>query len=415
VNKRSDRNRNFKKAGSSGFAKIAEPAPKRDSVLESLLHSEHTVEIEKMAVGGDGVARITYEDKKLVVFVAKSAPKDLLKIKITAAEKNFLIGTILQILTPGPTRRTPPCEYAPVCGGCSWQQILDDEQLLQKENLLRELFAKFLPNAKYVLEKSVQSPNLFNYRNRIQLKNQNGKLGYFEDKSHTLVDINYCLIAEKRISDEIPKLKASLKNSDQLVKYELKINQNDGFEVNRIGQKGEGLAFSQVNTGLNSLLVESVLKLVEKTQATQITELYAGSGNFSFEILKKLSQASVEAVEMNPDLTAFAVKKLTALNLQKKLTFFTSDCDAFVKRRPVSQQLVFLDPPRGGCSDIVLQKISQQSPQNILYVSCHPVSLVRDLQKLGLAENTYEIRSLQIFNMFPQTDHFETVVWLTKK
>lgn len=414
MNKNSGRNKNFKKAGSSGFQKITEPAPKRDSVLESLLHSEHTVEIEKMAVGGDGVARITYQDKKLVVFVGKSAPKDILKIKITQAEKSFLFGSIVEVLTPGPSRRTPPCQYAPVCGGCSWQQINDDEQILQKENLLKELFVKFLPSVNYKLEKTVQSPKLFNYRNRIQLKSQNGLLGYFADKSHDLVDINACLIAENRISDEIVKLKSTLRSSDQLVKYELKINQSDKFEFNRIGQKGEGLSFSQVNTELNQLLVASVMDLVKQSEAKNITELYAGSGNFSFEMVKSNPTLSVEAVEMNPDLTSNAAKKIAQLNLQKKLTFFTTDCDSYVKRRALSTELVLLDPPRAGCSDIVLNKISEQMPEHLIYISCHPVSLVRDLQKLGLQKNNYRIQALQIFNMFPQTDHFETLVWLTK-
>lgn len=414
MNKRSDRNKNFKKAGSGGFQKIAEPAPKRDSVLESLLHSEHTVEIEKMAIGGDGVSRIDYQGKKLVVFVGKSAPGDVLKIKITSAEKNFLNGSILEIVKPGPNRRTAPCKYAPECGGCSWQQINEPEQLLQKQSLLKELFTKFLPTVPFVLNETVESPSLLNYRNRIQLKSQNGLLGYFKDKSHDLVDIDFCLIAEQAISDQISKLKSSLKKSDQLQKYELKINQNNNFETNKIGQKGEGLSFSQVNTGLNQLLVKAVLQLVTETKAKNITELYAGSGNFSFEMIANDPSLTIEAVEMNPDLTSAAVKKVAALSLQKKLTFFTTDCDSYIKRRPVSSELVLLDPPRAGCSDIVLEKLAKQRPNDIIYISCHPVSLVRDLQKLGLQQNNYEIKTLKIFNMFPQTDHFETLVWLTK-
>jgi 23S rRNA (uracil1939-C5)-methyltransferase len=400
------------------FPKNNNSAPKRDSLSESLLHSEHTVEIEKMAIGGDGVARITYKDKKLVVFVGKSAPKDILKIKITSAEKNFLLASVVEVITAGPSRRQPPCEYALSCGGCSWQQINDDEQLFQKENLLKELFVKFLPAVPFQLEPTIQSPQLFNYRNRIQLKSQNGLLGYFEDKSHRLIDINYCLIAEKRISDQIPVLKEKLnktsKNSEVLIKYELKINQNNDFESNRIGQKGEGLSFSQVNTELNKLLVSAVLDLVSKTNAKNMTELYAGSGNFSFEIIKNVPNMHIEAVEMNPDLTSVAVKKVIQLNLQKKLTFFTSDCDSYVKRRSVSNELVLLDPPRAGCSDIVLEKIRRQAPEQIIYISCHPVSLVRDLQKLGVDQKIYSVQKTQIFNMFPQTDHFETLVWLTK-
>lgn len=414
MNNKSSHKNKFSKKGSSGFKKLEEPSQKRDSVLGSLLHSEHIVTIEKMAIGGNGVARIDFKDKKIVAFVEKSAPGDKLKIKITETDKNFLIGTILEIIEPSSSRRTPPCEYASQCGGCSWQQITDEEQLNQKEILLKELFAKFLPGISYKMLSTVQSPKLFNYRNRIQLKAQNGLIGYYKDSTHELIPIDSCLIADDRINSEIPKLKQQIKPSDSFVKYELKLNQNNQYEQNRIGQKGEGLSFAQVNTELNTLLVKKVVDLVHQINPTSLTELYAGSGNFTFEICQSNPNSIIEAVELNSDLTAAAIKKLTSLNLQKKINYFTTDCDSFVKRRNLSANLVLLDPPRAGCSEIVIQKIAEQIPNDLIYISCHPVSLVRDLQKLNLKALNYEIKEVQIFNMFPQTDHFETLVWLTK-
>lgn len=386
---------------------------KRDS-LESLLNSEHTVEIEKMAVGGDGVARIPYQDKSLVVFVGKSAPNDQLKIKIASVEKNFLNGIILEVLKPGESRRQPPCAYALQCGGCSWQQFNEDEQIRQKEMLLQELFKKFLPEIPYVLNPTVASPKNLHYRNRIQLKRQGELLGYFEEKSHTIVDIDSCLIADKRISDEIPNLKRTLKKDAELSKYELKIAQDNAFSYNRIGEKGQGLSFAQVNTEMNALLKEHVAELAVQSAPKAISELYAGAGNFTFDLAQKLPTTLIEAVELNSDLTTEAVKRVTAMNLQKRLYFFTADCDTFVSRRSLSSDFILLDPPRAGCSDTVLQKVSATHAKNILYISCHPVSLARDLQKMNLLKNGYTIQSLQIFDMFPQTDHFETVVMLTK-
>ncbi len=387
---------------------------KRDS-LESLLNSEHLVEIEKMAIGGDGVARIPFDDKSLVVFVGKSAPGDQLKIKITAVEKNYLNGIILQIMKPGDSRREPPCIYANRCGGCSWQQLTEDEQIHQKELLLKELFKKFLPLMKYDLLPTVRSPKSFHYRNRIQLKHQDNLLGYFQEKSHHIVDIDACLIADQRISDEIPNIKQSLKPSGpSVVKYELKISEDNVFGYNRIGEKGQGLSFAQVNTEMNTLLQNHITNLVTAIQPKTISELYAGAGNFTIDLAKKLPLAQIEAAELNPELTIAAVKKLTELKLQKRLSFFTADCDAFVKRRPLSQDLILVDPPRQGCSEVVIDKIAAASTKNFLYISCHPVSLLRDLQKLRLEQSGYQIVSLQIYDMFPQTDHFETVILLTK-
>ena len=330
-----------------------------------------------MAVGGDGVARIPFQDKSLVVFVGKSAPKDQLKIKIVSVEKNFLNGVIIEVVKPGESRRQPPCAYALQCGGCSWQQITEVEQVRQKEMLLKELFKKFLPGIAYVLEPTVTSPKNLHYRNRIQLKRQGEFLGYFEEKSHTIVDIDSCLIADKRISDEIPNLKRTLKKDSDVTKYELKITQDNVFSYNRIGEKGQGLSFAQVNTEMNMLLKEHVTELALRANPKSISELYAGAGNFTFDLANTLSTALIEAVELNNDLTTEAIKQITAMNLQKRIYFFTADCDTFVGRRKLSSDFILLDPPRAGCSETVIRKVCATNAKNILYISCHPVSLAR--------------------------------------
>ncbi len=398
-----------KNFNTSGFSKIE----KRDSDLESLLHSEHVVQIEKMAVGGDGVARIPWQDKSVVVFIDRVAPNEKAKIRIHTVEKTFLKASLVEVITPSPSRRIAPCVYFDQCGGCSWQHFHEDEQLNQKEILLKELLQKFLPNVAYELQSSIRSDLSFNYRNRIQLKHLGDKLGYFQKNTHDIVDINFCLIADKRISDQIVPLKQKLKPTIELKKYELRLNQSDQFESYRIGEAGEGLAFSQVNNAVNEKLVKAVTELVVAESPDFLTELYAGSGNFSFDLLANLKGLKIESAELNSDLTTFAVKQMFTLNLQKRFFSFTADCDHFVQRRPLSNEFILLDPPRAGCSEIVIQKVSEARPKNIIYVSCHPVNLARDLKRLLLHQPDYKIKKLQIFDMFPQTDHFETLVYLS--
>lgn len=385
----------------------------RDSETGSLLHSEHTVIIEKLAVGGDGVARIPFKDRSIVVFVKLAAPKDELKIKITFVEKNFLRAEIIEILEPSLSRRPAPCPYFPTCGGCTWQHINEAEQVQQKEIILNELLQKFIPDISYALAASTHSPKSLHYRNRIQLKHLGTQMGYFQRESHQIVDIDLCLIADKLISDQIPAIKAKIRPAVELQKYELKLNQRNEFEYYKIGELGEGLSFSQVNNEINQKLVNLVSEIVAKINPTFVSELYAGAGNFSFELLQKLPSLRVESVEMNSELTSFATQKLTALNYQKRLFAFTSDCESFVGRRALSSELVLLDPPRAGCSDLVLKKVIEAKPQDLIYISCHPVFLARDLQKILATNKNYKIRHLQIFDMFPQTDHFETFVHLS--
>lgn len=388
---------------------------KRGSELGSLLHSEAIVEIEKLVVGGDGLARIEFQQKPVVVFVARSAPGDQLKVKITSAEKNHLTAEIIEVLKPSPARRQAPCVYYDKCGGCNWQHVTEDMQVSQKEKILTDLIQKFLPDTAYHLEPTVKSEKSLNYRNRIQLKQLRSELGYFKRGSHEIVDIEACLIAEEEISKQIPALKGKLRPSQEVRKFELRLNHEEKFESYPIGQDGEGLSFAQVNRGVNEVLVQAVKKLTTTIAPSEVTELYAGAGNFTFPLIEALPQARFEAVELNSKLTQFAVQKIAQKSLQKRLFFFTSDCESFTERRTLSPELVLLDPPRAGCSEQVLKNISNANPRHIIYISCHPVHLARDLKTLMKSGADYVVRHLQIFDMFPQTDHFETLVWLEKR
>lgn len=389
-------------------------ATKRDSELGSLLHSEHVVQIEKMAIGGDGVARIPYKDKSLVVFVDRVAPNEKVKIKITEAEKTFLKAEIIEVLEPSSARRKAPCVYFDACGGCAWQHFNEDMQVAQKELLLKELFQKFIPEVVFQLEPTVRSEKNFNYRNRIQLKQKNSQFGYFKRGTHEIVDIDTCLIADEKISEQIPLLRKKLKPTNEVKKYELRLNQENQFDFYRIGDTGEGLAFSQVNNFVNEKLVNAVTAIAVEANPNFATELYSGSGNFTFRLLSQLKSLSLECAELNAELTGHATKKILSLGLQKRALVFTANCDHFVQRRVLSNQFVLLDPPRAGCNEIVIEKLAEAAPKNIVYVSCHPAYLARDLKRLFAAQPNYKIEKLQIYDMFPQTDHFETLVHLVR-
>lgn len=405
----------MKNKGSQPFRPLANSSQlaKRDSELESLLHSTPIVQIEKMAVGGEGVARIPFKEKSLVVFVDRVAPNEKVKIEITSVEKTFLKGRLIEVIEASASRRKAPCVYFEECGGCSWQHFNEEAQVQQKELLLKELLQKFIPEKVIPLEPTICSEQNFNYRNRIQLKQQDAKLGYFKKGTHEIVDIESCLIADPKISEQIPILKKKLKPSGEIKKYELRLTQENVFESYRIGDSGEGLAFSQVNNTINAKLVEAVMSIAVQANPATATELYSGSGNFSFELLSRLKSLSLECVELNAQLTQHAAKRVTDLGLQKRVLTFTANCDHFVERRPLSEEFILLDPPRAGCSEVVVQKLAEAQPKNIVYVSCHPVYLARDLKRLFQIQPNYKIEKLQIFDMFPQTDHFETLVHLS--
>jgi 23S rRNA (uracil1939-C5)-methyltransferase len=387
---------------------------KRDSELESLLHSEHTISIEKLAVGGSGIGRIDFQDKKLVVFIPKSAPQDEVRVRITHVEKNFLNGEIVQILKPSPYRREAPCLYFNECGGCAWQHIDEKHQVEQKELILTDLFKKFLPEQKYNLLPTMVGSQKFEYRNRIQLKQFGKQLGYFKPESHDLVDIEDCMISEAPLRDWLKTNKSKIRPSDKLRKHELKINADSKVEFYPIGAQSEGLSFSQVNRFVNAMLVDATVNLVKETQPKSLTEFYAGAGNFTFPLSQISKDLQIDAIELNPALTATAVDLVKSQKLHKQIRFYTTKSELFPLRNTMSSDMIMLDPPRQGCEKSLLEKIAETKPKYLLYISCHPVSLVRDLQVLNQNGFQFEISHLQIFDMFPQTDHFETLCLLKR-
>jgi 23S rRNA (uracil1939-C5)-methyltransferase len=145
----------------------------------------------------------------------------------------------------------------------------------------------------------------------------------------------------------------------------------------------------------------------------QVFDLYAGSGNFTIPLLNQFKASSVMAVELNEKL----VLRGRAQNKDKRLSYFTSDVESYLKRAHLTENdLVVLDPPRAGTSEYIMRALASAKPKKIIYISCHPVSLARDLkwffdwnQKMG---HNYKLSRLQTFEMFPQTDHVETIAEL---
>lgn len=368
------------------------------------------LEIEKLTFGGDGLSR----HEGLIYFVPLSAPGDELKVRITETKKNFSRAEISEIKKPSTLRTEPLCPVFGQCGGCQWQHIQYSEQLKQKQIIVTDVLRSVVDTKTEILP-IIPSPDEFRYRNRIQLKYDGKKLGFYGRKSHEIVDINDCPITEKILSDEIPKLKRSLqeKNSGPQDKIEIFIDQNQKIQSHFQFEENDALAFSQVNRKQNEILVKTVLDWTKNCQPTHVYDLYAGSGNFTFPLMNAFPKASLIGVELSEKAVQSAKQKILENNLSPhKMRFFLSDVEFFLKRHVLERNsVVLLDPPRTGCSERTIKYLGSSHIQQIFYVSCNPSTLARDLQRLRL-EKKWRIRRIQAFDMFPQTSHVESLVEL---
>ena len=376
-----------------------------------LLGSKIKLKIEKLAMGGAGVAR----HEGMVVFVPQAAPNEEVLAEITLAKKNFMEARIVEVLMPGPSRREPPCPVAHSCGGCNWQHLNEDEQRRQKEAIVFETLKKFNRDLDFNYLPIQPSPRVLRYRNRIQPKFKNNRFGFFARNSHQIVETMDCLITEEALTQRFAEVKnwAAAKNAKDLLRMEMYIAEEGDVRYGLITDEDDGIGFSQVNRFQNEDLLRTALDWAGDYSYKKVFDLYAGAGNFTFPLAQKYATSEVIGVELNPKLVERARSRIQ----EKRMIYFMSDVETYMRRASIGKEdLVLLDPPRAGASEYTMQTLAAAVPRKIIYISCHPVSLARDLnwffahaQKLGLS---YKLDRVQAFEMFPQTDHVETIAEL---
>lgn len=367
------------------------------------------VEIEKMAVGGRGIAR----HDGLVVFVDQAAPGDLLRVELTTRKAQFAEARVLEILRPGPGRRDPPCRFAGRCGGCNWQHLDEASQRREKRRFVEETLRKFLPGRELQVDDTRPSPRALGYRNRVQPRLRAGSLGYNARGSHDFLPVDDCLIVEEGLRgffQDPGTIPAGLRDGKQ-ERIELRLDR--GSEGLPPESTDENPGFAQVNRFQNVELQNTLLAWTGAWKGDEIWDLYAGAGNFTFPLNDRARKTPLFAVEGSPTLVRAGRARAEAES-RRSMSFVCSDVAAYLRRhRPAPGSLVVLDPPRAGADPFVMRALAAARPAELVYISCHPVSLARDLQ-VFLSHSTIPFKLARItpFEMFPQTDHVETMAHL---
>ncbi len=283
------------------------------------------------------------------------------------------------------------CPYCNYCGGCDYIDIPYIKTLEIKKNSFSELLGLDPSNVNIVA-----SPNPIHYRTRCQLQILNGNLGFFKRKSHDLVEVKECLMLDERINKKINTLKFP---NDFKGKIELYIK--DGVVCERIVEKKYDNQFSQINDAVNKILISNTLDLLDPKKDDRILELYCGSGNFSFEIIKKEPKLKLSGIDI----------KTTNTNI-KNLEFIEADVEKGLdmlegQKRLSHYNKLLLDPPRSGVKKAVLDKLINLSFERIVYVSCNPEALKEDIK--SITSSGYKLQNTTIFDMFPFSKYLESL------
>lgn len=351
------------------------------------------------------------------MFVEFAAPNDLLLVETIEVKKNHAFAKLIKIIEPGPDRRQAPCPHFGICGGCNWQHLTESSQLAWKNSLVQDELSRKLDIA-LSLEPICESPKPLRYRNRIQLKKKQDQVGYFKKYSHDLVQIQDCLLAEEPLISLIPKLKSMPTKAQkaEAESWELSLSADQEPSLHSLDDRD--LAFAQVNRFVNSLLIEEVLAWSKETVWNELWDLYSGSGNFSFPLLKSNPKARGVAIELSTTAVLKGRKEAEKLGWSPKvLEFFSAKVeDYLVRSLPPTDALVLVDPPRAGLDKRAALDLALVNSRQLLYVSCDPASLARDAQILTLSPGAkWKLRRVRCFDMFPQTDHVETLAEFVPK
>lgn len=359
------------------------------------------VEIESLSYnGGRGIAR----HDGLVIFVPGTAAKDVVRIEIIEQKKSFAIGRLIEIVKPSPFRRTPPCPVAGVCGGCTWQHITYEEQVNQKQKILEHAIRPLLklnPNLK--VEKFLAAENEFHYRNRIQIHVNRHGAGFLARESHDLVPTDQCWISDPRLVETMNQIS---NNPDE------RFNQRIELSVDQQGQVTRNTLsdFEQVNNEQNKELQAIVVDWVKQINEpwNRVIDLYSGSGNFLLPLSEKIKAKEWFGIEMNATLVNRANKK------NPNIKWLQGDVANRLKEfNSLKKSLIVTDPPRPGMSTIATKELLRVNPDHVVYISCNPMTFVRDAQTILQSKN-YQLVRLQGVDLFPQTEHIELVAHFTK-
>lgn len=395
------------------------------------------VEVIKFDNSGRGIGYLN--DK--IIFIPKTVPGDIVNVEIVLEKKNYLEGKLIEVLVPSKLRQKPICPYFNECGGCDLMHISLSESLEYKLNKVNDILKR--NKIDYEVTKIIKSKNPYNYRDKVALKIVDGKIGFFQNDTHKLIEINYCYLCKDAINDLIKDIHLLNINNGEVV---IRCNYNDELllainttdDINNIDKLikehkivgvvnndkciyGENYFIDKINDYLfkvsynsffqvNPYICSELFNLIEKytEKSNNVLDLYCGVGTLS--IVSSINAKYVLGVEINSNAVIDAnLNKV--LNKRDNVDFICEDTKNILNKITNDFDTIVLDPPRSGVAKNVINKILEVKPNKIIYVSCDPNTLARDLK---LLEENYVISKFKLLDMFPETEHNESIVVLTK-
>ena len=398
---------------------------------------------------GSGVAKIN----GMIVFIPKALIGEKVRVRILEIKKNFARGKIVEILEKSSKRTESLCPYYEECGGCNLRHQTSAENLKFKKEKVEVALQK-IGKLDVEVDDIVPSFKENNYRNKVSFKVENSRIGFYGEGTYQLIDIDNCMLAENDINNALVVIR------DYLSKYENEIktitikygnassdllidiystsdkdidildylddnirnlktvifNDQVVYGNGYIKQVSNGLMFNcssksffQVNTNQAEKLYDAAVKLAKISDKDVVLDLYCGTGTITSIIAGYAKK--VIGIEIVEDAIIDAKYNLQMNNISN-VKFICGDSAKEIIKIKDNIDIIFVDPPRKGVDRTAIAVMKKIYPKKIIYISCNPVTMARDLSYLT---DLYDVKKVVPFDMFPNTSHVECITLLEKK
>lgn len=404
----------------------------------------YKVEVTKLDHQGRGIAKIN--DK--IIFIPNALPEETVDVDIILEKKKYYEGIIKEIINASDKRIKSICPYFEECGGCQFLNMNYQDSLDYKQNKVEEIMNKYL-GIKIKINNIVACDNNLYYRNKTTFQVEND-IGFFKEKTNTLIPVDKCYISDIRINDIYKEIKDNidLTNVNQIIIRATKNtlesmvifktsnyvdnkrlidvlkNKVDSIYINDELIYGKGKiienlcnknfyispsSFFQVNTVQAEKLYNKAIVYADIKKEDTVLDLYCGTGTIGIVASDKAKK--VIGIELNKEAIKDANenKKLNNIN---NIEFYAGDVGKILNKNNYKPDIIIVDPPRVGLDSLALAQILNIRPKKLVYVSCDLMTLARDLKLLS---NDYDILELTPVDMFPYTAHVESVCALKLK
>lgn len=388
--------------------------------------------VTKLDHQGRGMGQINNK----IVFIPYALPGEEVELKITKEKKKYSEGKIIKILKESKERIVPNCPYYESCGGCNLMHMSYEGQLKYKQEKIINIINKYVGNDIDIKE-IIASDNANNYRNKIKL-HVNKNIGLYKENSHEIISISNCLLADNKINKIIKELSTKKLENDEITirfseqetllfytnqKNNLQNINCDNIVLNDTTIKGDNYilqtlnhvkfkispsSFFQINTKQTIKMYNIIKKLGQIKQTDRILDLYCGTGSIGLYLSKYCKK--ILGIEINKQAVNDANENMIINNI-KNAKFIADDAKNAIKDLSFIPDLLIIDPPRSGLFKGMIEDICKFNAKKIIYVSCDPFTLARDLKNL---KDKYKIVTIQPIDLFPNTHHIENVVLLHK-